>query len=182
MSAPKNIHVKENLHLLRKLLKNSTLFMSPRIKMLIELKKHGDSGISKRNLANLVGVSHNSIQTWRTLYLKGGINLLLSRKKIAYKPSLIIPEEREKLDAILKNPSNGLRGYKELLRLIEKELNKNIKYNTFYKYCVREFGSTIKVARKSHIKKDMEAVEAFKKTSVKFVPKQSKLKRKDTNV
>lgn len=182
MSAPKNIHVKENLHLLRKLLKNSTLFMSPRIKMLIELKKHEDSGISKRNLADLVGVSHNSIQTWRTLYLKGGINLLLSHKKIGYKPSLIIPEEREKLDAILKNPSNGLRGYKELLRWIEKELNKNIKYNTLYKYCVREFGSAIKVARKSHIKKDMEAVDAFKKTSVKFVPKQSKLKGKDTKV
>ena len=182
MSAPKTILVKENLADLRKILKDSTLFMSPRVKMLIELKKHEDGGISKRNLADLVGVSHNSIQTWRTLYSVGGIKLLLSHKKTGYKPSIITPEEREKIDSILKNPSNGLRGYKELLTWIEKELSKNMEYNTLYKYCVREFGSAIKVARKSHIKKDMEAVEAFKKTSVKSAPKQSKLKRKDTKV
>ena len=32
---------------------------------------------------------------------------------------------------------------------------------------MREFGSKIKVVRKNHIKKDAQAVESFKKTSVK---------------
>jgi ABC-type taurine transport system substrate-binding protein len=36
---------------------------------------------------------------------------------------------------------------------------------------VRKFGTSIKVARKSHIKKDPEAVEAFKKTSRKSAAK-----------
>lgn len=182
MSAPKTILVKENLDYLRKLLKSSSLFISPRIKMLIELKKHEDGGISKRALADLIGVSHNSIQTWRTLYIVGGIELLFSHKKNGYKPSLITAHEKKKIDEILKNPTNGLRGYKELQAWIKKELNKNIKYNTLYKYCVREFGSAIKVARKSHVKKDMEAVDLFKKTSIKSVPKQLILRETDTKV
>ena len=180
MAAPKIIIVKESFEYLRKLLKSSTLFMSPRIKMLIELKKHEDTGISKRDLADLIGVNHNSIQAWRTQYLKGGIDLLLSHKRIGYKPSLITAEERDKIEALLSNPSNGIRGYTELHAWVEKELNKKINYNTLYKYCVREFGSGIKVARKSHIRKDMEAVEALKKTSVKSASKQSKLKKTDT--
>lgn len=182
MSSPKIVLVKESFEHLRKLLKSNSLFMSPRIKMLIELKKHEDTGISKRDLADLVGVSHNSIQTWRTQYLSGGIELLLSHKRTGYKPSLITVKEREKIEELLKNPSNGLRGYTELHAWVKKELNKDINYNTLYKYCVREFGSGIKVARKSHIKKDMEAVEALKKTSVKSVPKQSKLRKTDTKV
>jgi hypothetical protein len=55
MSLPKIIEVKEELHYLRKLLKPSTGFIAPRIKMLIKIKK-SEKGISKRDLAELVGV------------------------------------------------------------------------------------------------------------------------------
>ena len=33
------------------------------------------------------------------------------------------------------------------------------------KYAMRHFQSKVKVARKSHVKKDIEAVEGFKKSS-----------------
>jgi hypothetical protein len=36
---------------------------------------------------------------------------------------------------------------------------------------MRHFGSSVKVARKSHVNKDMNKVDAFKKTSVKSVKK-----------
>jgi hypothetical protein len=62
---------------------------------------------------------------------------------------------------------------------IEKEFNKQVKYNTLLKYSIKNFGSKVKVARKSHVKKDEEAVSAFKKTSVKSVKKP--LKRKKIN-
>lgn len=55
----------------------------------------------------------------------------------------------------------------ELLDWIKNEFKKEIKYNTLLKYSIKNFGSKVKVARKSHIKKDEEAVKAFKKTSVK---------------
>jgi transposase len=176
MSAPKIIQVKEDLKYLRTLLKSSSEFIRPRIMMLLEIKKSGENGISKRALAELVGVNHNSIQTWRSSYISGGITLLLSHKKIGYKPSLITAQEREAIDRKLKDPKNGLRGYTELLRWIEQEYQKSIHYNTLYKYCVRNFGSSVKVARKSHVKKDPEAVEALKKTSRTSASKQSPAK------
>ncbi len=46
-----------------------------------------------------------------------------------------------------------------------------MKYITLVKYTKRHFGTKIKVARKSHVKKDEEAVATFKKTSVKDAKK-----------
>ena len=71
----------------------------------------------------------------------------------------------------LKDPQNGLRGYVELLNWMEHEFNKTFKYNTVLKYAYRHFQSKIKVARKSHVKKDEEAVATFKKTLVKTAKK-----------
>jgi hypothetical protein len=64
MSSPKSIQVKESLAELKKLLKTSPRLVIPRIRMLIEIKKHESiGGISKHRLAELIGVNHNSIQT-----------------------------------------------------------------------------------------------------------------------
>ena len=43
-----------------------------------------------------------------------GLSLLLEDKRIGFKPSLISPEEHEKIEAKLNDPTNGLRGYVEL--------------------------------------------------------------------
>ena len=51
------------------------------------------------------------------------------------------------------------------IRMSEKEFKKELKYNTILKYAVKNFGSKVKVARKSHVKKDGESVITFKKTS-----------------
>ena len=80
----------------------------------------------------------------------------------------------------LKDPKNGLRGYVELQAWIEQEFKKQVKYNTLLKYSIKNFGSKVKVARKSHIKKDEMAVDTFKKTSVKSVRKRSKIKVRHT--
>jgi transposase len=176
MSSPKKVQVKESLQDLKRLFKKSSLLIQPRIKMLIEIKK-SDNSLSKRALAELVGVNHNSIQTWRSMYQSGGITLLMSHKKKGYKPTLITTEEHKAIQNKLHNPQNGLRGYTELMNWIEQELEKKIKYNTLYKYCVRNFGTSVKVARKSHVNKDIEAVEAFKKTSLISVVKLSPAKK-----
>jgi transposase len=173
MSAPKIIIVQESMQELKQLLKSSSLLISPRIKMLIELKKNEGCGISKRNLADLIGVNHNSIQTWRKLYQTGGISVITTHNKTGFKPTVLNKEEHQAIEKLLNDPKNGIRGYVELLNWIETKFHKEIQYNTLYKYCVREFGSSIKVARKSHVNKDPNAVDTFKKTLVKSVAKQS---------
>ena len=167
MASPKQIIIKESTAELKRLLKKASPLIAPRLRVLIEIKKAGDTGISKRELASATGVNHNSAQTWRTLYSKGGINAICSHNRKGFKKSVFDKEEHNAIGKKLQDPKNGLRGYTELLDWIEREFKKEVKYNTLLKYCMKNFGSRVKVARKSHINKDEEAVNALKKTSAK---------------
>lgn len=180
MASPKQIVVKETLTELKALLKKASPLIAPRLRVLIEIKKNEKTGISKRDIAKLVGVDPNSVQTWRTLYGKGGLKALQKHNKKGFKPSVFTQEEHQAIEKKLKNPTNGLRGYTELLTWAEEEFKKQIKYNTLLKYSIKNFGSKIKVARKSHINKDESAVSAFKKTLVKSANRLQKQNRKDS--
>lgn len=178
MALPKQINIKESLTELRSVLKESGPLIAPRIRVLIVLKENEKFGISKREVAGLVGVNHNSVQTWRSMYIKGGLKLVRSHNKKGFKPSIFSREEHAAIEQKLKNPKNDLRGYVELKAWIEKEFKRQVKYNTVLKYSMKNFGSKVKVARKSHIKKEDGAVETFKKTSITSVKKPSKTKAK----
>lgn len=179
MASPKQLIIKETVQQLRLLQKKSTPLIAVRLRALIAIKEAGQRGISKRELADKVGVNHNSVQTWRTMYIKGGIESLISHKKTGFKPSVFTSDEHLAMEQKLKDPLNGLRGYVELKEWIEKEFKKEVKYNTLLKYCMKNFGSSVKVARKSHIKKDEEAVATFKKTLVKVVKRSVPKKKSD---
>ena len=115
MSYPSVLEVKESLTTLKAILKQSSPMISPRIRALIEIKKAGKTGISKRELADLIGVNHNSVQTWRKAYQEGGIKALISHNKKGFKPSIFTKAEHELIEKKLMDPRNGLRGYVELL-------------------------------------------------------------------
>jgi len=159
MSKAKQIFVKEEVSELKKLLVNRSITLSNRIRMLILIKNNEGEHFSKQVLGEMLGVSSSSIQIWRKLYEKGGLSLLLEDKRVGFKPALLTAEEHKKIEEKLHDPTNGLRGYVELQDWISREFGKNLKYNTLLKYCGRNFGSKSKVARKSHIKKDLQAVE-----------------------
>lgn len=160
------ISVQETLSDLKKLLKTVQPIFAPRIRMLIEIKKEGNKGVSKRELMNRIGASSQSIHNWRTLYKQGGLERLLSHNKKGFKPSVFTEEEHQRVSALLHNPNNDITGFVELKQWVKTEFNKDVKYNTLLKYCVLHFGAKTKVARKSHINKDEEKVIAFKKTLV----------------
>ncbi len=167
MAHPLHLPVKESIKELRSLQRQKGELISKRIQMLIEIKKHEKTGISKRDLSAITGINHNSIVKWRKMYLKEGLAVLLKHGRKGFKPSQVTAEEHAKLKAKLHDPKNGIRGYTELLEWVKSELNKDMKYITLLKYTQRHFGTKIKVARKSHVKKDEAAVSTFKKTSVK---------------
>lgn len=163
------IPVKESKEQLRKLLKQAKPIERPRLIMLMEMKKAGKSGISKRALVDLVGVSGQSIHSWRTKYKKGGLQKVLSHNKGGFKPCSFDKKELKKLEQLMHTPQNHIRGYKELQYWVKKQFNKEIKYNTLLKFMVSKFKTKIKVARKVHVKKDAAAVLSFKKTLVESV-------------
>jgi transposase len=168
MAELKRITVLESIKELRALQKGVSATVNKRLVMLIAIKRNSDQQ-SKRVLSVSIGVDANSITNWKKLYQEAGIEGILSDGRVGFKPSVVTPEEHEAIEKKLKDPTNGIRGYKELLAWVSAELSKDMKYITLLKYAERNFGSKIKVARKSHIKKDEKAVDAFKKTSVKSV-------------
>ena len=168
MALPFQITVKQTIPELRKLQRTNGELIAKRLLMLIEIKKHEKTGISKRELSRITGINHNSIVKWRKLYNLSGIEPLLKHGRVGgFKQSVVSKEEHKKIAMKLNDPKNGIRGYTELLEWVNKELSKDMKYITLVKYTQRHFGSKIKVARKSHVKKDEETVATFKKTSVK---------------
>jgi transposase len=171
MSNAKAIYVKESVKELTQLKKGSSDTVSKRLQMLIVIKLNKEGSLSKRALSTFIGVNANSITAWKKLYEQQGISGIMSDGRIGFKPSVVSDMEHKEIEKKLKDPQNGIRGYKELLDWVRQELSKDMKYITLVKYTERHFGSKIKVARKSHVKKDEQAVEAFKKTSRKNVRK-----------
>ena len=172
MSKPIIFTIAESVAEIKKLIKSHNQFLSQRLRVLLECKLHEQTGISKRDLSKNTGFNHNSVQKWRKMYVEGGLESLLHHNKTGFKPSSFTKAEHELLKAKLHDKQNGLVGYKELQGWVETEMNKVVKYKTIYAYVRSNFDTKIKVARKSHVKKDVEAVEAFKKTSIKSVRKQ----------
>lgn len=164
------ITVKENLAELKKMLKTSAPHQTPKLKMLLIIKE-SEYDLNKNELANEVGVNHNSIQKWRKKYLTGGIKSLLQDGRIGFKPSIITKETHEEIRLKLHNPEDAFTSFKDLQHWVDTNFKKGINYNSLRHYVKRHFGAKLKVARKSHVKKDKDAGEAFKKTSVRSVKK-----------
>ncbi len=180
MSAPKAFRIKESISEIKKLLKGSDPMIAKRLHALLVFKQHEETGISKREAAESIGVNHNSIQTWRSLYIAGGLEGLMSHRKIGYKPSVITAEQQAAIKEQMHKPDNGFVGFIELLTWFNEKFNTDVNYKTFHGFVVRKFDAKIKTARKVHAKKDPEAVDAFKKTSVGHVNRNLKTKEKDT--
>lgn len=169
MSSPTTFRIKESESEIKKQIKSNPTMIGKRLHALLIFKRNENSGISKRLVADEIGVSHNSVQTWRKAYIDGGIEALMTHLNTGYKPSKITQEQEKAIQIKLSDESNGIVGFTELLVWFEKKFKTEINYKTFHGFVVRKFNAKIKVARKSHVKKDPLAVDVFKKTSRRHV-------------
>jgi transposase len=167
MPTLKNLVIKETIKELKGYQKGCSSAVNKRLLFLITIKQNKVPSISKRVLSKILGIDPNSVTNWKRLYEQHGITGIIGDGRIGFKPSIISKAEHDALEKKLKDPKNGIRGYNELLQWVKVELSKDIKYITLVKYAERHFGTKIKVARKSHAKKDDEAISTFKKTSEK---------------
>ena len=158
---PKTITVTQSLPELKRLLKQSPLHLRCRIQMLILSKQTKVSG--KYALADALGVNHNSVQSWRKIYEQHGIEKLLEDKRGGNRATVIDAKTDKAIVARLSDVRNAPRSYKELQHWVNDNYIKGINYHTLLKHVKRKYGAKLKVARKSHVQKDEQAVEAFKK-------------------
>lgn len=163
MAKPLYIKVVETNKELKKRLRIAKSWERPRLVMLLHMEKAGEAGVTKKTLMSSVGVCGQSINNWRAAYRDGGLSKLLSHNKIGFKPSVFSAEEKSELGSLVNNPKNGIVGYIELQRWVKETFCKEVKYITLVKFMEKNFKTKIKVARKSHIKKDALAVDNLKK-------------------
>jgi transposase len=161
MAKPLPIIIKESTIELRKELKKAPIHLKPRIQMLLLIKE--DKASSKRGLAIAMGVDPNSIQKWRSTYINSGLAGLLEFVRGGKKKSLINSTAHKAIEQKLTNPKEAFTSFVQLQDWISEKFVPGINYHTVNKYVKRHFGAKLKVARKSHILKDEQAVEAFKK-------------------
>lgn len=165
MANSKNITVTESELELKKVMRQVPIHKKNRIQMLLILKKSQKS-MSKTELATILKVNHNTAQKWRKAYFEKGIDGLLFDGRIGFKQSIINREIHQAIEQRLTTPKDAFTSYVDLINwIVENYIPGGINYHTVNKYVKRHFGAKLKVSRKSHVNKDPNAVESFKKTS-----------------
>jgi len=97
--------------------------------MLMVSKTYEAEGISKRKLADMLGVSPNSIQAWRQTYINGGLNALLSHNKKGYKKTIFTTHEQDFMKQSLYI-YKGHGRFKKIVTAMEAYFQKQYKYTT----------------------------------------------------
>jgi transposase len=157
-----NIHIKETLPELESMRrKASSRLKEDRLMALILIKK--GKFIYQSRIAQKLGYTAKTVRGWLKAYAEKGIAACLEVNSGGNTSSVISPEAHRFLESTLSNPKSAVSSYVELSHLLWQQHKIQVKYMTLYGYCKRNFGSKLKVARKSHYKKDEQAVEAFKK-------------------
>lgn len=143
--------------------KNTTDRVRARIKALLLLKQGKVEYQSQ--LATKLGFTEKTIREWLKLYQSEGLSSLITVRVGGNRDSVFSKDVLEFIEAQLNNSQTTITSYTELHRLIEDTFGQVVNYKTLNGYCKRVFKSKLKVSRKSHYKKDGQAIEAFKKTA-----------------
>ena len=133
------------------------------IKRLQVIRLVMEHGKSADEIAGVVGISRKSVFNYMDMYIKGGIEGLLTRK---WKGG---PKKKMREDVVEKLREKVAKG--EFIRAVEAQTwiaqqGCKLKMTTVY-YWLKKVDGVLKMPRKTHVKKDAAKVELFKKTLMK---------------
>lgn len=163
MGKKADLAIKEQVPELKEILtRQSSLKGEKRIKCLLYIKscKFG----TRKELANYLGIHIRTLERWVDQYKSGGLNEMLTDKP-KDKPSKIITAEiHQGLEQRVNDPHNPFLGYWDAQNWVRQEYGVDVKYQRIREYLIQHFKTKLKSPRKSHVKKDKQAEEAFLKT------------------
>lgn len=163
MGKKAHLDITESIPELQKILvKQQSLKGEKRVRCLIEIKsaKFG----TRQELANYLGIHIRTLERWLNSYKSGGILEMLSDKPKNKQSKIITPEIHQGLERRVNDPQDPFRGYWDAQNWVTQEYGIEIKYQRVREYLIQHFKTKTKSPRKSHIKKDKQAEEAFLKT------------------
>jgi len=164
MKEPVHFDIAENLSELKRLRsKQPTLSKQKRIDCLIHLK--ASKFVTRQELANHLGIHIRTQERWLAQYRVGGIASFISNEPQIRPSKIITPEIHDALEAKVNSSDSPFLGYWEAQQWVKDTFNVQIKYHWLRKYLITHFKTKLKSPRKSHYKKDEQAIEAFFKTT-----------------
>lgn len=158
------IEIKEDLEYLKSLRKKEKNHrLKTRIQSLILTKENKFS--RRTDLANHLGIGIASLDRWTKVYKESGLDCMLTISNGGKRRNSIPKEVHEGLAKKVYNSNDPFLGYWDAVLWVKENYQLEIKYNTLRTYLIRNFKTKLKEPRKSHYKKDEQAIEAFKKTT-----------------
>jgi len=164
MSYKSTVQITEDIDFLRKKFKESKeSYVSQRIRSLIILKEHPNK--RQADIADELCISHPTLKRWYRKYREDGFEKLIQLPTIGGSKSIIPEHIHSALEKKLQDSTNPLLGYWHAMEWVKDEFGLDIKYHTLRQYLITHFKTKLKTPRKSHYKKDEQAIEAFLKTT-----------------
>ena len=164
MGIRKQLDVKESLdelYSLKKKVKNHRL----KVRVLFLILEKENKFKIREELAKYLDVNDSTLLRWGISYNKKGISDFIKISIGGNKKSIIPANVHDGLKLKTHDSNTPLRGYWDAVNWVKEEYSFDIKYNTLRTYMIRNFSTKLKVPRKSHYKKDEQAIEVFKKPS-----------------
>src|SRR5512144_621828 len=163
MSRPLIIFITETADELKQLMNTQQkVKLKERIQALYLLKN--ERAKTLQDLADFLGRSISTIESWLTRYRKKGLLGLVAWNYHGGQPPAIpepvLTELREKL-----SQPQGFKSYGEIQQWLKEEHGLEIHYKTVHQTVHYKLKAKLKVARPTHFKRDDTAVVEFKKNS-----------------
>jgi len=133
-----------------------------RIRSLIFIKEKKFE--TRQELASVLGYHIRTMERWLASYREGGITKMIIPDVLERDPHIIAPRIHKGLSKRAYNGHIGFKSYVEAQHWANQQYNAQVEYHTLRVYLTKHFKTRIKSPRKSHIKKDEKAVDAFLKT------------------
>ena len=123
-------------------------------------------GITSTNeLAHKTKANRDSIRNWKNTYRSQGLEGLLNEGRGGKRHGAIDEQQKAVLQKKLSDPKGGFTSYKQAMEWINATFGVDMNYHAVNMYLKRNFGTKLKVGRKTHVNKDDSAAALFKKTT-----------------
>lgn len=119
----------------------------------------------RTDLADHLGIGIASLNRWTKVYKASGLSAMLEISSGGLRKRSTIEIIHSDLEDKLNNSGDPLLGYWDAVSWVRDNFGVEVKYNTLRTYLIRNFKTKLKSPRKSHYKKNEQAIEAFKKTA-----------------
>lgn len=159
-----HIIITESFDELLDLKKVQSTFRNIQKVQLLELLKKSPT-ISRTLSSQEIGITLRSQERWLKLYIDSGIEGLLSIRTSSKKSKVITKEIHDGLAQRLGSSKDCFLGYWDAHQWVVSTYKVKVSYHNLRAYMKKHFKTKLKSPRKSHYKKDEQAVEAFLKTS-----------------